>query len=117
MHLYCYVLKTITESAEIKFFQEKTDKNKFFKEHLDRRIIEKEENIQRNKIENTLICKEFFDLSELKKYWSYRYEKTSTPEEIKDAMNEIERDYYLVGKQFLTMEAYGEYLMEMELYR
>lgn len=100
-----------------KFSQEQIDKNKLFKEHLDRRLIEKEGKFQRSKTEAPLIGKELFDLNELKKYWSYRYEKNSTPEEIKDAMNEIERDYYLGGKQFLTMRAYGEHLMEMELYR
>jgi hypothetical protein len=100
-----------------KFSQEQIDKNKLFKEHLKKRAVEKEAKLQRNKAEAPLIGKEFFDLSELKKYWSYRYEKASSPEEIKDAINEIERDYYLAGKQFLTMRAYGEYLMEMELYR
>ncbi|MBB1364717.1 hypothetical protein H5125_21510 [Shewanella sp. SR44-4] len=118
MHLYCNArIQTITESAEIKFSQEQLDKNKRGKETLERAFREEEDQFQRNKAEAPLSGKEFFDLSELKKYWSYRYEKASSPEEIKDAINEIERDYYLAGKQFLTMRAYGEYLMEMELYR
>lgn len=100
-----------------KFSQEQLDKNKRGKETLERAFREEEDKFQRNKAEAPLIGKELFDLSELKKYWSYRYEKNSTPEEIKDTMNEIESGYYLAGEQFLTMRAYGEHLMEMELYR
>jgi hypothetical protein len=100
-----------------KFSQEQIDKNKLFKEHLDRRLIEKEEKFQRSKTEAPLIGKEFFDLSELKKYWSFRYQTKLTPVQIDRAMKDIERDYYLAGKQFLTMKVYGEFLMKMELYR
>ncbi|MBU1554314.1 MAG: hypothetical protein KKA68_19865 [Gammaproteobacteria bacterium] len=92
------------------------DKNRIFKEHLERQFIQEEEKLQKNKAEALLIGKELFNVQELKKYWSYRYEKSST-QQINRAMQEIERDYYLAGKRFMTMEQYGKYLMEMELYR
>ena len=93
------------------------DKNRIFKEHLERQFIQEEEKLQKNKAEALLIGKELFNVQELKKYWSYRYEKSSTQQQINRAMQEIERDYYLAGKRFMTMEQYGKYLMEMELYR
>ena len=81
------------------------------------RLREKEEKLKKNIAEAPLIGKDPFNLEELKKYWSYRYESSSTQEEIADAMKEIERDYYLAGDEFMTMEQYGKYLMRMELYR
>ena len=67
--------------------------------------------------EARLIGKEPFNLQELQRYWSFRYQNTLTPTQVDRAMQEIERDYYLAGKRFMTMEQYGKYLMEMELYR
>jgi hypothetical protein len=67
--------------------------------------------------EAPLIGKDPFNLQELKKHWSFRYQKNLNSKEIDEAMKGIESDYYMAGKQFLTMKAYGEYLMEMELYR
>lgn len=93
------------------------DKNRIFKEHLEKKFIQEEEKLQKNKAEAPLIGKELFDVQELKKYWSYRYESSSTQQQINRAMQEIERDYYLAGKRFMTMEQYGKHLMEMELYR
>ena len=79
--------------------------------------VENEERLEKYKKEAQLIGKDSFNLEELKKYWSYRYDSSSTQEEIADAMQEIERDYYLAGDEFMTMEQYGKYLMRMELYR
>ena len=67
--------------------------------------------------ESAKIGKEPFNLQELKKSWSFRYENKLNEEQINRAMQEIERDYYLAGKRFMTMEQYGKHLMEMELYR
>ena len=58
-----------------------------------------------------------FDLEELKQYWSYRYEKGLNEAQLAEDMLQIENDYYLSGEQFMSMEAYGKYLMEMEFYR
>ena len=66
--------------------------------------------------ESAEIDKEPFDLQELKKYWSFRYEKQLNEEQLNRAMQEIERDYYFLGKLVLTMQQYGKHLMEMELY-
>ena len=79
--------------------------------------VENEERLEKYKNEAQLIGKDPFNLEELKKYWSYRYESSSTQEEIANAMQEIERDYYLSGTRFMTMEQYAKYQMEMELYR
>lgn len=67
--------------------------------------------------EARLIGKEPFNLQELQKYWSFRYQNTLSSTQVDSAMRGIERDYYLSGKRFMTMEEYGKYLMEMELYR
>lgn len=67
--------------------------------------------------EARLIGKEPFNLQELQRYWSFRYQNTLTSAQIDRAMQDIERDYYLAGKRFMTMEQYGKHLMEMELYR
>ncbi len=66
--------------------------------------------------ELTEIGKEPFDLQELKKYWSFRYEKQLNEDQINKAMQDIERDYYFLGKLVMTMQQYGKQLMEMELY-
>ncbi|TMN95632.1 hypothetical protein [Pseudoalteromonas sp. S558] len=66
--------------------------------------------------ESAEIDKEPFDLQELKKYWSFRYEKQLNEEQLNRAMQDIERDYYFLGKLVLTMQQYGKHLMEMELY-
>ncbi len=63
------------------------------------------------------IGKEPFDLTELKKYWAYRFEKTASTEECAQDMKQLEEDYHLAGDKFMTMRAYGEYLMMLELYR
>jgi len=39
-----------------------------------------------------------FDLQKLKKYWSFRYEKQLNEEQLNRAMQDIERDYYFLGK-------------------
>lgn len=67
--------------------------------------------------EARLIGKEPFNLQALQRYWSFRYQNTLTPAQIDRAMQDIERDYYIAGKRFMTMEQYGKHLMEMELYR
>lgn len=67
--------------------------------------------------EARLIGKEPFNLQELQIYWSFRYQNTLTSTQVDRAMQDIERDYYLSGTRFMTMEQYGKYLMEMELYR
>ena len=79
--------------------------------------IESRKMLTEAKNESAKIGKETFNLQELKKYWSFRYESKLNEEQINRAMQEIERDYYLLGKRFMTMEQYGKYLMEMELYR
>lgn len=97
--------------------REQIARNKQGEEILKKRAREKEEKYKKNKSEAPLIGKESFDLNELKKYWSYRYESSSTSDEVQDAMKEFERDYYLAGDEFMTMKEYGEYLMHMEYYR
>ncbi|MBU2205283.1 MAG: hypothetical protein KKE72_11360 [Gammaproteobacteria bacterium] len=67
--------------------------------------------------EARLIGKEPFNLQELQKYWSFRYQNTLSSTQVDSAMRDIERDYYLSGKRFMTMEQYGKHLMKMELYR
>lgn len=99
------------------FSPEQIAKNRRGREILEMRLREKEEKLRKNIAEAPLIGKDPFNLEELKKYWSYRYESSSTQEEIADAMQEIERDYYLAGDEFMNMEQYGKYLMRMELYR
>lgn len=66
--------------------------------------------------ESVNIGKEPFDLQELKKHWSFRYEKQLSEEQLNRAMKDIERDYYFWGKHFMTIQQYGKHLMEMELY-
>lgn len=63
------------------------------------------------------IGKEEFDLEELRKYWSYRYENTLTPEELAEDMKKVEEDYYFFGEAYKTMKEYGEALMIGEKYR
>ncbi|MBU1554310.1 MAG: hypothetical protein KKE72_11355 [Gammaproteobacteria bacterium] len=99
------------------FSPEQIEKNRRGREILEMRLREEEEKLKKNIAEAPLIGKEIFNLVELKKHWSYRYESSSTQEEIADAMQEIERDYYLAGDEFMNMEQYGKYLMRMELYR
>ena len=67
--------------------------------------------------EARLIGKESFNLKALQRYWSFRYQNTLTSTQVDRAMQDIERDYYLSGTRFMTMEQYAKYLMEMELYR
>ncbi|MEN3158552.1 hypothetical protein ABC502_09240 [Alkalimonas sp. NCh-2] len=67
--------------------------------------------------EARLIGKEPFNLQELQRYWSFRYQNILTVAQVDRAMQDIERDYYLAGKRFMTMEQYGRYLIEIELYR
>ncbi len=64
-----------------------------------------------------IVGKEPFDLNELKKYWSYRFEGKLSVAELAEDMKDVEDKYYLAGNRFLTMESYGKHLMEMELYR
>lgn len=66
--------------------------------------------------ESAEIGKEPFDLQELKKHWSFRYEKQLNEEQINRAMQDIERNYYFMGKRVMTMQQYGKHLMEMALY-
>jgi hypothetical protein len=102
---------------ENNFSPEQIEKNRRGQEILEMRLREEQEKLKKKIEEAPLVGKELFNLDELKKYWSYRYESTSTPEQINRAMKEIERDYYLSWKNFMTMQEYGKYLMEMELYR
>ncbi|MEH8017679.1 hypothetical protein MN202_10570 [Rheinheimera muenzenbergensis] len=99
------------------FSPEQIEKNRCGQEILEMRFREQQEKLKKKIEEGPLIGKDPFNLEELKKYWSYRYESSSTQDEIADAMKEIERDYYLAGDEFMTMEQYGKYLMRMELYR
>ena len=99
------------------FSPEQIEKNRRGQEILEMRLREEQEKLKKKIEEAPLIGKELFNLDELKKHWSYRYQNSCTKEEIADAMKEIERDYYLSWNNFMTMEEYGKYLMRMELYR
>ncbi|QHS13873.1 MULTISPECIES: hypothetical protein [unclassified Shewanella] len=55
-----------------------------------------------------LIGKDPFNLQGLKKHWIFCCQKNLNSKQIDEAMKEI-----VAGKQFLTMRAFGEYLMEM----
>lgn len=78
---------------------------------------ERQKDLSLAKEEARKIGKKPFNLKELEKYWSYRYESKLSREEYLKDMKEYEEKYYLGGGRFMTMEAYGKYLMEMELYR
>lgn len=100
-----------------KISKEQLEMRKVFEEHLDKQFMEEKQEFDKQKQKAPLIGKEPFNLQELKKSWSFRFENKLNEEQINRAMQEIERDYYLAGNRFMTMEQYGKYLMEMELYR
>jgi len=82
-----------------------------------KRKSDREKKINKEKERAKFIGKANFNLEELKKYWSYRYEDKISPEELAEDMRLIEENYYLAGEKYKTMKEYGEFLMMMELYR
>ncbi|VAW70225.1 hypothetical protein MNBD_GAMMA10-1576 [hydrothermal vent metagenome] len=91
--------------------------NDFFEKIVAEKNLKREKRLKKSKDDAKLNGKEPFDLNKLKKHWSYRFEKKLSAEELEGDMRKIEKDYYLAGEQFMTIESYGKHLMEMELYR
>jgi len=106
MHLVSMVIVEVDMTNDQDWLKQLREKRKIDREH--RITIAKREAVEKGR--------ETFDLQELKKYWAYRFEKGLPEKELAEDMKKIEEDYYL-DNRFKTMESYGKYLMEMELYR
>ncbi|MBU6955297.1 hypothetical protein [Hahella sp. HN01] len=110
------VAVTYSETKKVGAYQA-PDQEGWLVQHRAKQAQERKEMLEEAKAKARDIGKEPFCLEELEKYWTYRYRNRITRDEYLVDMHEYEEKYYLAGERFMTMEGYGKFLMEMELYR
>lgn len=70
--------------------------------------------LEKAKKEAVEIGKELFNVEKLSQYWTSPHKAYMSDEEYAKSLERTEKEYYLSGKKFMTIEAFGKYLVLME---